>query len=278
MPGQPRVEPLYEIQPAAVQGGPMLLDRRQFLMLGAAAAAAAILPGQRVATVANVRICNTDHHRAAAELFRSKPGTPLELRFEYDPGWVQGASAAFWLNGVKVGDAPRPERERLGRMLLAGRRLDALLETIRAPTEHDGWAARAIVRLHRGALNPPLVRPVDPGFMQAEAEDLGAARFVQLVGKTAGAPPTYLGGGYVNGARASDAATGEPLRLYPFTGPDGRRRAAYHTIDGRRLGTAGLYDGRMLARMAASGVILGAVVLPRLPHNDTLWVADYLLG
>lgn len=257
----------------------MELDRRQFLQLGALAAGARAPPGRSTPAVLDVvHICNAQYYLTGAGLRRLPVGEPLELRFDYDPGFCEQASAGFYWRGAKVGDAPRIQREALGRMLLAGRRLDAVLDEVRAPTEHRDWSAQAVVRLHPGvALSPPAM-PVSRGFGECEAMSIHAARFVRLVGAAAGREPVFLSGSYVNNASSRDAAPGQPLRLVPHLSNDRDRRVAYQTLCGRRLGTHPLYEGRFFASMVNSGLVLGAVALPPIPHNDTLWTATYLLS
>lgn len=71
----------------------------------------------------------------------------LEVRFDHDPAFVDQPSAGLWLDGEKVGDAPRRSRGWLGRMLDAGRRLSAQVETIRPESRYSGPAGLARIDL-----------------------------------------------------------------------------------------------------------------------------------
>ena len=171
---------------------------------------------------------------AAGRLFGLAPGRALEILFDHDPTFIEQASAGLWLDGEKVGDAPRRSREWLGRMLAAGRRLTARVEAIRPATEYDGPACLARV---------------------------------ELTPAPAASPAVFLGEGRIHRHAGRVLSAGEVLRLAPGS-PELERRAASPWAAPLGLETlAGEPAGRLFAdqrgvagRMAGSGLRVAVVV------------------
>ena len=257
----------------------MQVDRRRFIQSGVAAAAAlsAVRPRSCAPAVLDrMRVCNTRYYGAGVRLASVAPGEPLEVRFPFDPAWRNRASAAFWRGGERVGDAPRVQREMLGRMLRAGCRLDAVVDSVTTSPDGGEVAVRAAVRLLHGERLATQPLEIDEGFMERQACS-ALEPLMRQSGAPAARPPVFLEVGAIHGASASDAAPGDVLRVEALDGADGEERLGVGRIDGSRRGTYSLYSGRFLARTARAGVALGAIALPPVSTNETLWAATYLL-
>lgn len=268
----------------------MLLNRRRVLTLGATTplAAAGLKRDQgagavsvTAATVDILRVCNTDYYPAAERLLRLAPGQGLEVGFAYDPAFVEQASAGLWLDGEKVGDAPRRSREWLGRMVRAGRRLSATVQTIRPATDYSGPACMVRIELTRSETGAPSGWAISETFLEAEAGAQQAERYAAAAarlrgGGAVGPPPVFLGGAQVSLSAQTQLAPGEPLRV--VSGPRG---GLCETWAGTPVGELCADEWLMAGRMAEAGLRLCAVVLAPsgAPRNQKSWasVAVYLL-
>lgn len=267
------------------------MDRRRLLMLGAASplvggcgGAAAVAPAP--AAVDLLRVCNADYYPAAERLLAAAPGQVLEVAFDHDPAWVEGASAGLWLDWEKVGDAPRRSRRWLGRMLNAGRRLRATVDSIRPATEYSGPACMARIELLRDGVDAPLGRAACDDFWAPRARHEQAHRYAELFARQ-GRSPVYLGGGAVAIGRRPEAdqeagpetgpETGDLWRL--VVGAPTRWRAGQVecvALDGAVMGRLSAEPDRMARRMLEAGLALWAVVVDASPNGAWTNVAIYL--
>lgn len=259
----------------------MQIDRRRLIRLGAlalapttgGAASSATPSGPSLGTMV---LCNTPYHAGEEAALAAGPGAPLDVRFAFDPAFVDEPSAQFHLNGLVLGDAPRRCRRWMGRLLNAGCRLRGQVVEPLPEMEHRPALVRVRVDLAPGPPGEPLGRPIADGFMEAEARVIGG----DGVAARAGAGrPVFLAAAYVEGAVKADAAVGEALRLAAADG-DGRRRAGviFEAWNGRRVGELWADFGPMARALTVSGARLVAVTLPGPPWNDQLWTAIYLAG
>lgn len=256
------------------------VDRRRLLMLGAAtplvAGCANPVVGRAPAAVDMLRVCNTDYYPAAARLLASAPGQILEVAFDYDPGHPERASAGLWLDGEKVGDAPRRSREWLGRMLNAGRRLRASVASIRPESDESGPACIARIEMTRDEADTPLGRAISEDVLEPRARAEQAHRYAALFTRD-GAPPVYLGGGWVAAADRQPEA-GDVWRV--VIGAPTRWRAGSVecvTLGGEVMGRLCAEQHRMARNMLEAGLTLCAVVLKGVDGGAWVSVAIYLV-
>lgn len=261
----------------------MMIDRRQFAMLGVLAAASSGLGTGRVVPQSamlldTMRVCNTDCYAKADRLFDCEVGTRIDVRFDYDPDFVEDASTGFWLAGVKVGDAPRMQRQWLGRMIHAGRRLRGEISGFRPASEYGKKSCQVAVSLDRQAVQPHMTCAVFDDFMQAEVRTVEAERFVRLVGETTGRPPMFLGGEIVDDRRGP-LFPGEPLKMVVVEGRNQvHHGVGFSRLDGEFVGALRSSHDRLVHRMLTSGAVIGAVALPPFPSNDYAPVGLYLIS
>lgn len=243
------------------------------------------------ATLDVLRVCNTDYYPAAERLLAAAPGRALQVAFDYDPAYVERASAGLWLDGEKVGDAPRRSREWLGRMLNAGRRLCATVESIRPETDYSGRACMARIEMVREGAGAPLGRVIGDDFWEPCARTEQAHRYAALFADK-GRPPVYLGGGCVAASgRPSETGRKTGPRTGPRTGPEtgevwrvvvgeptrGRSGEVECVAPGGEvMGRLCADQHRMARQMVEAGLALWAVVLDGSPNAVWTNVAIYL--
>lgn len=269
----------------------MTPDRRTFLQLyaaglvtglGAPLATTAPAAARVPAAVDAMRLCNITYYPGAERVFDLPIGAPLDVGFAYDPAFMRAPSTGFWLDGEKVGDAPRRLRAWTGRMLRARRRLTAEVERQRPGADGEGPACILAIGLDRDTVGPPLDLPIEDEWSVSCLKGRIPAEQVESLRQSGGRPPLLLGAVSVqrrlDATDSEDAQTPRAMRLAVQPRTYARSPSVALTDEaGAAVFDLTGFDARTPERMLQDGIALGAVVLNDAGGSNWRTAALYLL-